>query len=226
MMPTDEWTLVLTGSFALSYALCLCHMAQCHRAQRLQDPNGTRTGRLLDVNHALMSVGMIAMLWIPLGPLTTLVQVILFAGFAVILPIRAFRHRERDRGHQTAGSVVLNAAMVWMLVSMLLRTSSDAHNAKNADTAIFQHRGHERAHQQASPPPAGEVHPDVHGHDQPVSSQFGWVDATDAAFALMYAAVLVINLLGIRRYGGNAIHFVAQAVMALGMGAALYLMPR
>lgn len=112
------WNLVLTLAFVFSGVVCLAYLV----VDRLPGRHGhsdVLTDTAVNVNHAVMSVGMILMAWIPVtvaGELQTVVFSLLGVAFIALL----WRVRSTVGRIDLIGHVVLNAAMVWMIVAMPL----------------------------------------------------------------------------------------------------------
>lgn len=111
-LPTALFTLLfgLTGTYALVRWSALA-------SGRIRNGN-----RAVELFHLLMSLAMIGMAWGYVSSLTTVVQVVVFALFAVSFTVELVAHgRTRTPGHDVialGSHLVMACAMIWMVVAM------------------------------------------------------------------------------------------------------------
>ncbi|MGP5099887.1 DUF5134 domain-containing protein, partial [Brachybacterium alimentarium] len=85
------------------------------------------------MNHLVMSLAMLLMVWRPVGTAGTWMQVAIFALFDILMLIGLPSVRSAAERVGLASHAVLNAAMIWMLLAMPLLMghsmggSADAH---------------------------------------------------------------------------------------------------
>ena len=100
----------LTGTYALVRWSALA-------SGRIRNGN-----RAVELFHLLMSLAMIGMAWGYVSSLTTVVQVVVFALFAVSFTVELVAHRRtRTPGHDVmalGSHLVMAFAMIWMVVAM------------------------------------------------------------------------------------------------------------
>ncbi len=124
-MLTPFWSVVLTVVFAVTGGYSLLRWARRRGAPQHAGES------LVDLDHLVMGVVMVAMIWRPSGATVgTVVQIVVFALFAaafvVLLVRRLVGHPAatgRRVGVATAGlaaHIATNLAMVWMLAVMPL----------------------------------------------------------------------------------------------------------
>lgn len=196
MLPTP-WDWILTACFVATGIFCLGFWIA--RGDHGRDPS---SGPLVDANHALMSVSMIAMIWLPFGQIGSWVQAGAFALLGAGLAALSVRATPAVHGVDGLSHVLLNAAMVWMLLAMplLMGTGPSASGGGH-----HQHHGGgtEAAHQ--------------------VSATPGWVSATNTvAIAISAAVALWWAVRAVR--GHHRLHALCHLLMGAGMAAMLALM--
>lgn len=143
-MIAAPWDAVLTASFAATGLVCVVHLARRRRARGVDD-GGLDDAQLVDVNHAAMSVAMLAMLWLPQSDVIAWTQVGLFAILALSLVPAIPRATSARSRIDATGHIALDAAMMWMLGAMPLLmagttddgTSGGAHAAHAGTGAML-----------------------------------------------------------------------------------------
>lgn len=137
-MFTLPWSLALSAIFVVTGAVCVLHLAQSLRpaTEPLGDHgHGGPVAVTVHVDHLVMSLAMLLMIWRPVGSVGTWAQIVVFAAFAVLLLVALLRAHGAAHRVDLAGHAALNAAMVWMLGTMPLlmgrsaSASSDPHAA-------------------------------------------------------------------------------------------------
>ncbi|MDN5686871.1 MAG: DUF5134 domain-containing protein [Brachybacterium sp.] len=138
-MIKTPWSLLLTAIFLATTVLCSVHLAQSRgtsTARPGRSPHAAHDGPVattVHVNHLVMSLAMLLMVWRPVGTVGTWVQVTIFAFFGVLMLLGLPTVRGIGERIGTAGHVALTAAMIWMLLAMPLLmghavgSSGDAH---------------------------------------------------------------------------------------------------
>lgn len=81
---------------------------------------GATQHTIIEVNHLVMSVAMIFMIWVTVIDAVTWAQVTVFAIFALALLPVLLQQGEAAQRVSLAGHPILNAAMIWMLLAMPL----------------------------------------------------------------------------------------------------------
>src|SRR5699024_5518409 len=122
-MISFPWSLILTAAFAFTGLVCLIHVLRHWnetRSPTCPDVGAARMDLIVHSNHLVMSIGMIAMVWVSTGTIATWGQVAFFAVLTVVMIIGGVGLRGRTPRISLASHIVLNAAMVWMLLAMPL----------------------------------------------------------------------------------------------------------
>ncbi|WP_210603168.1 DUF5134 domain-containing protein [Brevibacterium oceani] len=117
------WSLILTAAFAFTGFVCLIHVLRHWnetRSPTCPDVGAARMDLVVHSNHLVMSIGMIAMVWVSTGTIATWGQVAFFAALTVVMIIGAIGLGGRTPRISLVSHIVLNAAMVWMLLAMPL----------------------------------------------------------------------------------------------------------
>lgn len=135
-MLTPVWSVLLTAVFSLTGIYSLMRLAR-HTSQPTLKPALRSAGRpgqpvraprpgsehVIDLNHVVMSVAMVVMVWWPSGPVGTAVQIAVFAAFTAVFGLGALT-RTTGATHLgrlgAAAHASMNAAMIWMLAVMPL----------------------------------------------------------------------------------------------------------
>lgn len=198
------WSLLLTTAFAFTGLVCLTHIARHWsetRSRTCPDVDAARMDLVVHGNHLVMSIGMVAMVWVSTGTLAAWAQVAFFTILAVVMMIGAIRIEGQTPRINLASHIVLNAAMVWMLLAMPLLMAHQM-NAGNHD----------------------------HGHSGGSDMAQAMAQTPDWATAVNWVAIALSTLAAVwwlalclrsRRIG---IHTLCHAVMGLGMAGMLGLM--
>ncbi|MGP5597345.1 DUF5134 domain-containing protein, partial [Brachybacterium alimentarium] len=77
------------------------------------------------MNHLVMSLAMLLMVWRPVGTAGTWIQVALFALFGVVMLLGLPTVHAVGERVAVVSHVMLNAAMIWMLLAMPLLMGHD-----------------------------------------------------------------------------------------------------
>lgn len=203
---------MLTLLFCATGAYALLQLVRLAAAPGAEGPGG----RVVELNHLVMSVLMVAMAWWMPGTLGTAVQAIALGLFALALLGYATR-RGLARGTRIAMAAHLagNAAMIWMLVAMPWLMG---HSIAGAPAAEGQHAGHGGSTAAGG---ASEM-------AMPMGTP-GWMTAVSLGLAVLLA-VAAIGWLAHRhrarelRAGDDWSHRICHAAMFGGMAAMLVVM--
>ncbi|WP_152347576.1 DUF5134 domain-containing protein [Brevibacterium sp. CFH 10365] len=224
-MISFPWSLLLTAAFAFTGLVCLIHLGRHWsetRSRTCPDVGAARMDLVVHGNHLVMSIGMIAMVWVSTGTLATWAQVAFFTILAVVMMIGAIRIEGRTPKISLASHIVLNAAMVWMLLAMPLLMAHQMNSGAHGDG----HAGggsHDAGHH-------GDHGDHDHGHSGGSDMAQAMAQTPDWATAVNWVAIALSALAAVwwltlivrsRRIG---IHTLCHAVMGLGMAGMLALM--
>ncbi|UEJ82794.1 DUF5134 domain-containing protein [Brachybacterium halotolerans subsp. kimchii] len=203
------YSVLLSVIFVATAVICVLHLAQARGAVSAADPHHAAhqgpVATAVHVNHLIMSLAMLLMVWRPVGQVGTWVQVIIFSVFGVLMlaglpSVHGWIERVGVLTH-----LVLNAAMVWMLLAMPLlmghsmEMSSDEHAAHHGGGSMGS------MPMQMTPTPAW-------------ASTVNWV-----AVGLSFV-VAVWWLVRLLRERGHRVHAACHLLMAAGMALMLALM--
>ncbi|WP_144008592.1 DUF5134 domain-containing protein [Enemella evansiae] len=215
MLPAP-WSIVLTLLFCGTAAYALLQLVRLASRPRAEGPGG----QVVELNHLVMSVLMVAMVWWMPGGLGTAVQVAALGLFGLAL-LRYATRPELARGTRIAMAAHLigNVAMIWMLVAMPWLMG---HGTATSDPAAAgQHAGHGGG---AEPAPGGAMPP----MEMPMGTP-GWMTVV----TLVLAGLLVLTAIGwlVHRHrarelraGDDWSHRICHAAMTGGMAAMLVVM--
>jgi hypothetical protein len=196
----SPWDIVLTIAFSFTALVCAGHLVK-HRASSRASDGGLSDSGLIDVNHGLMSIAMIAMIWVSVIDVVTWAQMAVFAVLALsLLPVFG-RARDTAVRIDLAGNVLLDAAMIWMLAAMplLMAGAMDAGGGS-------AHAGHHAV------------------GDEMLTATPVWADVVNVVFVVISAAAAlwwVYRLVAAREH---RLHTFCHVVMAAGMSGMLFLM--
>lgn len=155
---------------------------------------------LVDANHVVMSVAMVAMLWWPTGRWGNTLQAIVFVVFAIAIALSTTAaHRVEPALH-----ALMNLAMAWMLGAMHLIMPGHGSSGGGG------HAGH---HGGGSQNPA----------TTPAADPAPWVEAVTQGAVLACAAMSLFWLWRAVR-GPRRWHSICHVGMAAGMATMLQLM--
>lgn len=196
----SPWDLVLTIAFSFTALVCGVHFLR-HRVAGTSDGGELSDSAVIDANHGLMSIAMIAMIWLPMIEIVTWAQVALFAVLALsVLPLFGRATDGADR-LDLVGHITLDIAMMWMLAAMplLMAGVMDA-------SAGSAHAAHHMT--------AGEA----------IMETPFWADVVNVIFIVVSAAAAVWWLFRLIVVKAHRLHLACHAVMAVGMSGMLFLM--
>src|SRR5699024_2457345 len=218
-MISFPWSLILTAAFAFTGLVCLIHVPR-HWKETLSptcpDVGAARMDLVVHSNHLVMSIGMIAMVWVSTGTIATWGQVAFFAVLTVVMIVGGIGLKGRTPRISVASHIVLNAAMVWMLLAMPLLMAHPMDDGAHGDESGADHAGHHGGH--------GHAHSGGSDMAQAMAQPPDWATAVNwVAIVLsgLAAAWWLFLLVRSRRIG---IHTLCHAVMGLGMAGMLALM--
>lgn len=149
-MFTLPWSLALSAVFVVTGVVCGIHLARTWGAAagaHGRHDHGALVARAVHVDHLVMSLAMLLMIWRPVGTAGTWMQSAVFTAFAALMLVSVPRAHDAAQRVDLVGHAVLNAAMVWMLATMPLlmghpmSTPSDphaAHHGGSMDTMAMQ----------------------------------------------------------------------------------------
>ncbi|CAG7618973.1 DUF5134 domain-containing protein [Leucobacter soli] len=140
-MLASPWDWILTVLFASTGVYCLWHLSASW------DRSAVGPNRAVDVLHAVMSVSMIVMIWVPTGSVGTWVQIVAFGVMGIVIAGYASAKAIPSGARVDLGiHVLLTGAMVWMLAAMPLMMSGvpvsgtggshDGHGSSSAPDAV------------------------------------------------------------------------------------------
>lgn len=208
-MIETPWSFVLTAIFLVTAVLCALHLTQSRSASAAATVGSVHAAHhgpiatAVHVNHLVMSLAMLLMVWRPVGTAGTWVQVTTFALFGVLMLIGLPSVLRTVDRVGLASHVVLNAAMIWMLLAMPLLmghamgSSTDAHAA---------HHG------------SGDAMAVV------MTPTPGWVAVVNWVAVVLSAVVAVWWLERLFRAPSHRVHSACHLLMAAGMALMLPLM--
>lgn len=195
------WDIILTIAFAFTAVVCVGDLA-LRRSRLRSDGDGLADNDLIDINHGVMSVAMIAMIWWFFPDVVTWAQMLLFAVLALSLVPLFARSASASRRLDLGGHIVLDGAMIWMLGAMPLLMAGSV--SAGSGGAHAHHGGDDAV-------PMLQVTPI-------------WADVVNLAFIAMSAALAIWWLLRLVTARGHRLHLLCHAVMAAGMAGMLVLM--
>lgn len=196
------WNIVLTIAFAFTFVICVGD-ALVGRLRAADRRAVITDGELVDVNHGVMSIAMIAMTWFFAMDVVTWAQVLLFVilGLSLVPPLlRASSRRGRT---DLTGHIALDAAMIWMLAAMPLLMAG----AMSAG--------------------GGSIHAEHAGADAGPDMLMAtpiWADVVNVLFVVVSAAAALWWLVQMFVSRGHRVHLLCHVVMAAGMAWMLVLM--
>ena len=200
-MLTSPWNLLLTLTFSFTALVCVGALIM-HRSRSRASGAGMSDGELIDVNHAVMSVAMIAMTWVSVIDVLTWAQVALFAILTLGFLPGFSRAGSRAARFDLGSHIALNVAMIWMLLAMpLLMAGIMDHSAGSA------HAGH-----------GAET-----GGDMLMATP-AWADIVNALFIALSAAAAFWWLARLLTRPTHRLHTLCHTAMAAGMSGMLVLM--
>lgn len=214
MLPAP-WSIALTLLFCGTGAYALLQLVRLGSRPRAEGPGGN----LVELNHLVMSVLMVAMVWWMPGTLGTTVQVIALGLFTVaLLRLATLAGLARGTRIAMAAHLVGNLAMIWMLVAMPWLMGHAAGAGDSGHAGHEEHAGHQGAGTGA---PLG-------GADLAAGTP-GWM----ITLSLVLAALMAVTAVGWLAHrhserelgrGDDWPHRICHAAMAGGMAAMLVVM--
>jgi hypothetical protein len=218
-MIETPWSVVLTVIFVFIAVICVIHLAHSRRpvpigvdhpghdgadAVHADAAHSGPVAAAVHVDHLVMSLAMVLMVWHPVAVVGTWVQVVIFAAFAALMlwGLPAL-HTAADR-IGSVGHVLLNAAMIWMLLAMPLLMGHPMSGSGDP------HAGHHGGSMDSMPM---EMTP------TPV-----WATAVNWAAVVVSAVVALWWLVHLIRDRGHRLHAVCHLLMGAGMAIMLALM--
>ncbi|TSD58161.1 DUF5134 domain-containing protein [Aeromicrobium piscarium] len=197
-MLSPPWNIILTVAFLFTASVCVGNYVAIRR-QTAAAGNTRTSEELVDINHAVMSVAMVLMIWSTIPSAGSWLQILVFMVFAFALVWAFLDSRVTTSWIDTAGHVVLNIAMIWMLAAMpLLMTNGTGEHSSNM---------------------AGGQ-----DHDTLQTAATAWVDAMNGVVVALCAAGALWWLYRTLVARGHRLHSLCHAIMAGGMIAMLLAM--
>lgn len=197
-MISSPWSAILAVVFIITAVLCVAALVP----SRSED--GKRSVGLhiaVHINHFVMSLCMLVMIWVASGSVWLWLQVGFFVVLGVAFLIGVFGSRGASGRIDLLGHTVLNGAMVWMLLAMplLMAGSMDMGDGE------MGHGGME------------------HG-DMAMAMTPTWASAINWIFIGLMALLTIWWLVRIIRAPRHVVHLLCHLLMTAGMGAMLILM--
>lgn len=199
-MLSSPWNLVLTVAFVLTGVVCAVRLASRRRDGLPR--RGLSSHDVVHLDHGVMSVAMILMVWFDVQGAAAGVQVALFAALAVALTVDLRGARSPGQRVDLSGHVALNVAMVWMLVAMPLLMAGTTPGGAHAG-----HTGH-----------------GAHGGGVAATATPAWAETVNAGLVVVCAAWALWWLYRAAAHRAHRLHTLCHAVMATGTGGMLVLM--
>ena len=205
-----SWSLVMTAVFLTTAVLCGLHLAQSARPAAPLPGSAAHAAHrgpvatTVHVNHLVMSLAMLLMVWRPVGGAGTWAQVAIFVLFTLLMLVGLPTLQGLPTRAGLLSHVVLNAAMIWMLLAMPLLMGHAEHGG--ADEHAAHHGGAGTAAAVAAAPvPA-------------------WAATVNGAAVVLSALVAVWWLGRLLRERGHRVHSACHLLMGGGMALMLALM--
>nr|WP_244630824.1 MULTISPECIES: DUF5134 domain-containing protein [unclassified Microbacterium] len=196
---TSPWDLILTALFAATGLWCAIDLA-AHRGQARRADGSLTEHTVIHVNHLVMSIAMILMVWVPMIDAANWAQVAIFAIFAAALTPALATGGVANRV-SALGHITMNAAMIWMVLAMPLLMAG---MIVGGDESSAHHH---------------------HGGDDsglPTSTPV-WADVVNGIFVIVSALAALWWILALLRRNRHW-HDLCYAAMSAGMGIMLVLM--
>lgn len=193
------WDIVLTIAFAFTFIVCFGHLIR-RRLENRATNAPLSDDELIDINHGLMSIAMIVMIWLTVIDIVTYAQIALFVVLALSLVPLIGRAKTAERV-DLAGHVLLDVAMIWMLGAMplLMAGAMDM----GGDSAHAAHHGS--------------------GGDMLMATPL-WADIVNVLFVVISAAAALWWIYRLVATPHHRLHTLCHVVMAAGMSGMLFLM--
>ncbi|WP_341855291.1 DUF5134 domain-containing protein [Brachybacterium sp. GPGPB12] len=210
-MIESPWSFVLTAIFLATAVFCAVHLAQSRGASAAVITGSVHSSHhgpvatAVHVNHLVMSLAILLMVWRPVGTAGTWIQVALFALFTVVILLGLPTVHGVSERVGVVNHVVLNSVMIWILLAMPLLMghamggSADAHAGHHGGGT-----GDEMAMEMA-PAPA-------------------WAEAVNWGAVVLSAVITTWWLVRLLRDPGHRAHSACHLLMAAGMALMLALM--
>ncbi|OUZ06327.1 hypothetical protein BHE97_19180 [Aeromicrobium sp. PE09-221] len=197
-MISPPLNIILTVAFLFTASVCVGNYVAIRR-QAAAGEDARTSAELVDINHTVMSAAMILMIWSAIPSVGSWLQIVVFMVFAFALVWAFLDSRATASWVDTAGHVVLNIAMVWMLAAMpLLMTSGAAEHSSNM---------------------AGSQ-----DHGTLEAAATTWVDVMNGVVVAFCATGALWWLYQTLRARGHRLHSLCHTIMASGMIAMLLVM--
>lgn len=162
--------------------------------------------RWAELDHLVMSIAMIVMVWWPTGLLGTVIQAVVFAIFALAWIRRILRSTTLGGRLGAGAHLIMDLAMVWMLLIMVLPGGHTATGSGGEGHAGHDHHG------------GGEMSMAAAGDPSPAIGMI-----TDVSVVVLAVAVVWWVVAAARRHD-HRLEAVCHALMAGAMAAMLTLM--
>lgn len=203
------WSFALTAIFLATAILCALHLAQTRGAAAApMNPHARHESAIstaVHVNHLVMSLAMLLMVWRPVGTAGTWVQVAIFTLFGALMLSGIFAEVSVSERISLSSHTSLNVTMIWMLLAMPMLM---AHPRDGS----------------------GDVHAAHHGGASADPASIQTVTAPAWASGVNWAAIGVSGLVAVwwavrlLREPGHRVHAACHLLMAAGMSLMLALM--
>ena len=208
-MIETPWSFALPAIFLATAILCALHLAQTRGAAAApMNPHARHESAIstaVHVNHLVMSLAMLLMVWRPVGTAGTWVQVAIFTLFGALMLSGIFAEVSVSERISLSRHTSLNVTMIWMLLAMPMLM---AHPRDGSGDVHAAHHGGASADPASIPPVTAPA----------------W--ASGASWAAIGVSGLVAVWWAVRllREPGHRVHAACHLLMAAGMSLMLALM--
>lgn len=203
------WSFALTAIFLATAVLCALQLAHSRDASagdsRARSRRDGAISTAVHLNHLVMSLAMLLMVWLPVGAVGTWVQVVIFALFGLLMLSGLPSEASANARIGLSSHVLLNVAMIWMLLAMPLLMG---HARGDSDGANAAHHGDvpdDAMAMETLAPPA-------------------WASGVNYAAVALSALIALWWTTRLLREPGHRLHTACHLLMAGGMYLMLALM--
>lgn len=207
----SPWSFVLTAIFLATAVLCALHLAQSRRASAAVTTGSVHASHhgpiaaAVHMNHLVMSLAMLLMVWRPVGTAGTWIQVAIFALFGAVMLLGLPAVHAVGERVGVVSHVVLNAAMIWMLLAMPLLMGHAMGGPADAHAGHHGGGGGDEMATEMAPTPA-------------------WAAGVNWGAIVLSAVVAAWWLVRLFRDPAHRAHSACHLLMAAGMALMLALM--
>lgn len=198
----SPWNFLLSAAFIFTGLVHFCAFMRRRHNQQGTGSNRLTNDNLVDLNHSVMSLAMLLMVWLVAGDIANWIQMAIFAIFGALILARACQTQPQTQRINLLSHCVMDLAMIWMLAAMPLLMTHTGMNSMHMTHDMMQHS----ANTGMSMSPIGWA---------------TWVNAIFIALSVVIALWWLTRLAAAPVYRS---HGVRHATMAAGMAAMLILM--